>query len=102
MTSPSSTPRQQYLDWIDDQIEDYKAALTREELLDVAEEAVARLRSNPAGQYTLTELMLCDAVDALIVEKLQLPDYRAWRRTCQNDTAERPPEGTAGPLRVAS
>lgn len=102
MSSPSATPRQQYLDWVDDQIEEFKAALTREDLLDVAEEAVSRLQSHPDGQYTLTELMLCDAVDALIFEKLNLPDYRGWRRACRNDTEERPPEETTDSLRVAS
>lgn len=102
MSSPSTTPRQQYLDWVDDQIEEYKASRTREELLDVAEEAVARLRAHPDGQYALTELLLCDAVDALIFEKLGLPDYRGWRKTCQNDTEERPSEGTPGAFRVAS
>lgn len=102
MSSPSLTPRQQYLDWVDEQIEDYKAALTREELLDVAELAIARLRDHPDGQYTLTELMLCDAVDALILEKLNLPNYRSWKKACLKDTDECPSEGTAGEFRAAS
>lgn len=102
MSSPSVTPRQQYLDWVDDQIEEYKAALTREELLDVAEEAVTRLRSHPDGQYSLTELLLCDAVDALIFEKLGLPDYRGWKKACRSDTEDRPADGTSSAYRAAS
>lgn len=101
MDSPTSL-RQQYVDWIDEQIEECKASLTREELLDLAEQAVNRLHERPDGQYTLTELMLCDAVDALLVEKLGLPDFRTWKRTCHNDTPDRPSEGTSRPLRAAS
>lgn len=101
MESPASL-RQQYVDWVDEQIEDCKASLTREELLDLAEDAVARLNDHPDGQYTLTEVMLCDAVDALIFEKLNLPDFRTWKRTCHNDTLNRPSDGTASTLRAAS
>jgi hypothetical protein len=102
MTAPSSAPRQLYLEWVEDQIEDYKATLTRDELLDIAEVAVQRLGSDPAGQYSLTELLLCDAVDALLFEKLGLPDYKHWLRTCRNDTEPRPPRGTTAEYRAAS
>jgi hypothetical protein len=101
MTTPRRAPRQAYLEWVEEQIEDYKTTLTHDELLDVAEEAIARLRASPDGQYTLTELLLCNAVDTLIFERLGLPDYRQWRRSCRSDTAERPPEGTSQSLRVA-
>jgi len=102
MTAPSAAPRQLYLEWVEDQIEDYKATLTRDELLDIAETAVQRIGSDPAGQYALTELLLCDAVDALLFERLGLPDYKRWRRTCRNDTEPRPPRGTTAEYRAAS
>lgn len=97
-----SAPRQHYLAWVEDQIEEYKTTLSHDELLDVAEEAIERLRSDPDGQYALTELLLCDAVDALLFRKLHLPDYKQWRKACRNDTATRPRDGTIAEYRAAS
>ena len=94
MTAPRSAPRLQYQQWVEEQLEDYKAALTRDELMELADVAVQSLFDSPDGQYPLTEILLCDAVDQLLFQKLELPDYRAWRRTCQIDTAERTPKGT--------
>lgn len=81
-----TSPRQQYLDWVEDQIEEYKASLTREELLLLAEEAVRQLYEANDGQYPLTEILLRDAVDALLFQRLRLPSWRTWLRTYQNDT----------------
>jgi len=102
MKSPDLAPRQQYQAWVEDQIEEFKAGLTREELLDLAEEAVDRLFESPDGQYPLTEILLCDAVDHLLFGRLGLPDYRQWRRTCHNDTANRHRQGTPDGARAAS
>lgn len=90
------------MDWVEEQIEEYKTTLTHDELLDLAEEAIARLHASNDAQYQLTEMLLCDAVDGLIFERLKLPDYRQWSRACQNDTPVRPTEGTPQALRVAS
>ncbi|MHB1170132.1 MAG: hypothetical protein ACYC28_12710 [Longimicrobiales bacterium] len=95
MSAPRTAPRQQYQEWVEEQIEEYKAGLTRDELLELADVAVQQLFDAPDGQYPLTEILLRDAVDALLFRKLQLPDYRAWRRACQSDTAERPRKETA-------
>ena len=43
MSIPAETPRQRYQAWIEEQLEDYKAGLTRDELLDLAEVAVQQL-----------------------------------------------------------
>lgn len=94
MTAPETAPRQQYQAWVDEQLEEHKAGLTREELLDLAEEALQRLFDSPDGQYPLTEILLCDAVDALLFERLSLPDFRQWRRTRQIDTPRRPTKRT--------
>ena len=102
MTAPDLAPRQQYMAWVEDQIEEFKAGLTREELLNLAEEAVHCLFASPDGQYPLTEILLCDAVDALLFARLDLPDFRHWRRACQNDTLERLRKGTASDTRAAS
>lgn len=94
MTTPPSSPRQEYLDWVEDQIEDYKSSLTRDELLSLADQAVEELFDTEDGQYPLTEILLRDAVDGLIFHRLDLPGYRRWLRTCQSDTPPRPPERT--------
>ena len=102
MTTPAETPRQRYQAWVEEQLEDYKAALTRDELLDLAEIAVQQLYDAPDGQYPLTEILLCDAVDALLFERLRLPDYREWERSCRNDTQNRSLKRTPQPRRAAS
>jgi len=100
MTAPRSAPRQRYTAWIENQIEECKSGMSRDELLDLAEEAVRRIQASPDGQIVLTELVLCDAVDALLVERLSLPDFRQWQRLCRSDTIYRPPQGTAEPARA--
>jgi hypothetical protein len=102
--SPTMTenPRQAYQAWIEEQLEEYKAALTRDELLDLAELAVKQLFDAPDGQYPLTEILLCDAVDRLLFERLDLPDYRQWARLCRKDTGQRPLPRTPAPLRAVS
>jgi hypothetical protein len=100
MTTPSETPRQRYQAWVEEQLEECKAGLTRDELLDLAENAVHQLFDSPDGQYPLTEILLCDAVDHLLLLRLNLPDFRTWQRTCQNDTPTRPQDETALALRA--
>lgn len=102
MTAPQTAPKLQYLAWLEDQIEDHKAAMPREELIDLAEEAVQGLFHTPDGQYPLTEILLCDAVDRLLAIRLNLPDFKQWLRTCQNDTVERPDSVTIGIFRAVS
>ena len=88
------TPRQQYQEWVEEQIEEHKAALTRDELLSLADEAVDQLFTAPDGQYPLTEILLRDAVDALLVRRLNLPDFRQWKKARRSDTPIRPPGRT--------
>ena len=88
------SPRQQYTDWVQDQIEEYKASLTRDELLSLADTAVSDLFDTDDAQYPLTEILLRDAVDALIFRTLDLPGYRKWLKTCQTDTPTRPQNRT--------
>lgn len=102
MTAPQTAPKQQYLAWLEEQIEDHKAGMPREELIDLAEEAVQELFHTPDGQYPLTEILLCDAVDRLLAMRLNLPDFKQWLRTCHNDTVDRPDSVTIGTLRAVS
>jgi hypothetical protein len=101
MSIPAETPRQRYQAWIEVQLEDYKTGLTRDELLDLAEVAVQQLFDAPDGQYPLTEILLCDSVDRLLLTRLNLPTFRQWQRACRNDTEERPLNETRARLRAA-
>jgi hypothetical protein len=76
--SSAPTLRQIYLKWIEDQIEDYKDGISRSDLLRLADEAVDDLRVTGGGQYQLTEVLLCTAVDRKIFSLLKLPGFRTW------------------------
>ena len=91
MAMPDShiAPRQLYLAWVEEQIEEHKARLPREELLQLADEAVQALYASDDEQVPLTEILLRDAVDALIFKRLKLPSYRVWLRRYRS----RPPDG---------
>jgi hypothetical protein len=78
------TLRQVYQEWVEDQIENYKDSVSRADLLRLAEEAVDDLRVNRRGQYQLTELLLCTAVDRKIFNLLKLPAYRTWSSSRRN------------------
>jgi hypothetical protein len=86
MIDSFASPRQRYLDWVEEQVEEHKVSLTREELLELADEAVQQLFDTNDGQYPLTEILLRDAVDSLIFRKLRLPSFRRWQESCQSDT----------------
>jgi hypothetical protein len=93
MTDLPPHPRRLYDAWVEEQIEDHKCSMSRDELLSLADEAVSQLFDSPDGQYPLTEILLCDAVDRLLFVRLGLPDYRQWLR--QHDASGRPLEGTS-------
>jgi hypothetical protein len=102
MTAPTAAPRQLYHAWVEEQIEDFKASLTRDELLSLADEAVQQLFDSPDGQYPLTEILLCDVVDALLFRRLALPDYKQWAKQCRSDTPKRPRKSTPAGVKKAS
>ena len=101
MSTAYTPPRQQYQAWVEEQIEEFKTALTRDELLNLAEQAVQELFTSPDGQYPLTEILLCDAVDRLLFQRLNLPDYKHWVKACRTDTAMRPSLETSEGIRAA-
>ena len=77
----AATPRSlrsAYVEWVEEQIEEFKDRIPRSQLLAIADEVIGRMRVNPEGQYQLTEMLLCDAVDRRIFRMLKLPGYRAW------------------------
>ena len=100
--APDLALRRRYHAWVEEQIEEFKTGLTRDELMSLADEAVSTLQGAPDGQYPLTEILLCDAVDTLLFDRLDLPSFRRWRRACQSDTSERHTEETHETARIAS
>jgi hypothetical protein len=75
---PSRSLRSAYLEWVEEQVEAFKESIPRADLLRLAEQAIDELRLGGDGQYQLTELLLCTAVDRKIVKLLKLPSYRSW------------------------
>lgn len=71
--------RRAYQDWVEEQVEDFKDSIPRSELLLLADDVVRELRMTHGGQYQLTELLLCNAIDRYIFRRLKLPGYRLWR-----------------------
>jgi len=75
--SPRSL-RRAYLEWVEEQVEEFKDAIPRSRLLNIADEVVGDLRLSRGGQYQLTEVLLCDAMNRHLFHLLKLPGYRAW------------------------
>jgi hypothetical protein len=71
--------RQEYEQFLLERIEDYKNQLSRGELLALADEAVRELEVGPDEQLVLTEVLMLEHVDRLIMRRLRLPSYRRWR-----------------------
>ncbi|MBI3982504.1 MAG: hypothetical protein HY337_06310 [Gemmatimonadetes bacterium] len=71
--------KQEYDEFILQRIEEYKDQLRRAELLAIADEAVRELESGSDDQLVLTEVLVLEHVDRLIMRRLNLPTYRRWR-----------------------
>lgn len=70
--------REEYRQYIEQEIEAYKESVPRSVLLSIGDEAVASLGAQ--AQLALTELLLCQEVDRIIFRRLRLPAYETWRR----------------------
>jgi hypothetical protein len=75
---PTRSLRHEYELFVEQEIENYKESVPRSVLLSIGDEAVAALAEAP--QFALTELLLCEEVDRIIVKRLRLPSYDSWRR----------------------
>jgi hypothetical protein len=71
--------KQQYHEYILQRIESYKNTLSRHELLDLGNEAVAEMEA-AGDQFLLTEVLLTDWVDRLIYKRLRLQPYSRWSK----------------------
>ena len=72
--------KQYYQDYILQRIEGYKNSIGRDELLCLGDEAAAELQSAAEGQFLLTEVLMRESVDRLIMKRLSLRPYTRWRR----------------------
>jgi hypothetical protein len=70
--------KEEYELYVDREIEAYKESLSRSTLLGIGDEAVAQLRTRE--QIVLTELVVWEEVDRIIMRRLGLPTYQTWKR----------------------
>lgn len=83
--------RHEYELYIEREIEAYKESVSRTVLLGIGDEAVAELADQQ--QLVLTELLVWEAVDRIIMRRLALPNFNAWRsRRMRRLKAYRRPE----------
>lgn len=72
--------KQQYHEYILQRIEAYKNSLSRKELLELGDEAVAEMEAAQGDQFLLTEVLVTDWVDRLIHKRLSLQPYSRWSK----------------------
>lgn len=72
--------RQEYHEFLVQRIEEYKDSLGRQEILALGDEAVRELDVAAGSQYVLTEVLVLEHVDRLIMKRLRLPSFPRWKR----------------------
>jgi hypothetical protein len=72
--------KQHYQEYILQRIEGYKNSVGRDELLRLGDEAASELAATAEGQFVLTEVLMLETVDRLIMKRLALRPYRRWRQ----------------------
>src|ERR1700739_3916245 len=100
MRMPVRRPRSlkhEYEEYVEREIEHYKESVPRHKLLSIGDEAVRELGEQP--QFALTELLLCEVVDKIIMRRLRIPTYTTWRRRTFKtlDKCHRPEHGALDP-----
>ena len=71
--------KQYYQEYILQRIEGFKNSIGREELMRLGDEAASELQATTEGQFVLTEVLMLETVDRLIMKRLALRPYRRWR-----------------------
>lgn len=72
--------KQHYQEYVLQRIEGYKNSIGRDELLRLGDEAASELQATAEGQFVLTEVLMLESVDRLIMKRLSLRPYRRWRQ----------------------
>ena len=76
---PHSSPKRRYQEYLLQRIEDYKNSLARDELLRLGNDAATEIQDALEGQYFLTEVVMQEMVDKLIMKRLRIPQFAKWR-----------------------
>ena len=76
----TASPQQLYQEFLVHRIEAYKNSRSRQDLMQLAEDAVADQGATTEGQLFLTEVMMLDCVDRLISKRLKLPTFKTWKQ----------------------
>ena len=71
--------KQHYQEYILQRIEGFKNSIGRDELMRLGDEAASELQATSEGQFVLTEVLMLETVDRLIVKRLALRPYSRWR-----------------------
>ena len=77
---PPPSLKQQYHEYVLQRIETYKNSLGRERLLEIGGEAASEMQDAFSGQFLLTEVLMQEAVDKLIIKRLRLPTFNKWKQ----------------------
>jgi hypothetical protein len=72
--------KQHYQEYILQRIEGYKNSIGRDELMRLGDEAASELQATSEDQFVLTEVLMLETVDRLIMKRLALRPYSRWRR----------------------
>ena len=72
--------KQHYQEYVLQRIEGYKNSIGRDELMRLGDEAASELAATAEGQFVLTEVLMLETVDRLIMKRLALRPYRRWRQ----------------------
>ncbi len=76
---PPPSLKQQYHEYVLQRIESYKNSLGRDRLLEIGGEAATDMQEAFSGQFLLTEVLMQEAVDRLIMKRLRLPAFSKWK-----------------------
>jgi hypothetical protein len=72
--------KQHYQEYVLQRIEGYKNSIGRDELLRLGDEAASELQATSEGQFVLTEVLMLESVDRLIMKRLSIRPYRRWKQ----------------------
>src|ERR1700737_993894 len=75
---PYRSLKYEYAQYLEREIENYKESVPRSVLMSIGDAAVRALAGQQ--QFALTELLLCDEVDKIIVKRLRIEGYATWRK----------------------
>lgn len=78
LTETPRSLRHEYDLYVENEIENYKFAISRSAMLSIGDEAVAQL--NAQEQFNMDELLVWAEVDKIIRKRLRIPAFRTWQR----------------------